>query len=139
MSWPLMLWCLALGLSSLGVAAAASDVDGEVPAIRGRELHGLQLFVNLSAKNKLTAPQVLHLEPSQVPQWRGADDVSSPLVPAEPFTLLDVHLQQMISFGLPAAHNAVVYVLSGYAAVGPAVTRRSWRADTPWRCTAAGA
>ena len=28
MSWPLMLWCLALGLSSLGVAAAASDVDG---------------------------------------------------------------------------------------------------------------
>jgi len=110
--------------------AGSGLVHEEVPAIRGRELHGLQLFVNLSAKNKLTAPQVLHLEPSQVPQWRGAagdrvrvvvgsfDGVSSPLVPAEPFTLLDVHLQQMISFGLPTAHNAVVYVLNGYTAVG---------------------
>jgi hypothetical protein len=45
------------------------------------------------------------------------EGVSSPLVPAEPFTLLDVKLRREISFDLQAAHNAVVYVLTGYVVV----------------------
>jgi redox-sensitive bicupin YhaK (pirin superfamily) len=39
--------------------------------------------------------------------------VSSPLVPADPLDLLDVELRQGISFDLPNAHYALVYVLKG--------------------------
>jgi redox-sensitive bicupin YhaK (pirin superfamily) len=72
---------------------------------------------------------VLHVEPAQVPQWRGDtgdrvrvlagsfEGLSSPLIPAEPFTLLDVQLRQEISLDLSAGHNAVVYVRAGYVAV----------------------
>jgi redox-sensitive bicupin YhaK (pirin superfamily) len=105
-------------------------VHEEIPAVPGRELHGLQLFVNLSATSKLTAPRVLHLDPGKVPQWRSDagdrvrvvvgsfEGVSSPLVPAEPFTFLDVRLRGEISVVLPFGHNAVVYVLTGYVGVG---------------------
>jgi redox-sensitive bicupin YhaK (pirin superfamily) len=110
--------------------AGSGVVHEEVPAVRGRELHGLQLFVNLSAKSKLTAPRVLHLDPGEVPEWRGdtGDRVrvvtgsfrglSSPLVPAELFTFLDVRLLEEITVGLPAGHNEVVYVLTGEVTVG---------------------
>ena len=39
--------------------------------------------------------------------------VSSPLVPAEPFDLLDVELRHKISFRLLEARNALAYVLTG--------------------------
>jgi len=109
--------------------AGSGVVHEEIPADPRRELHGLQVFVNLSSKNKLTGPEVFHIEPGDVPQWWSEagdrvrvvvgsfEDVSSPLVPAEPFTLLDVRLLREISFVLPAAHNAVVYVLTGYVVV----------------------
>ena len=105
--------------------AGSGVVHEEIPAEPGRELHGVQIFVNLSAENKLTPPQVLYLQPDQVPQWHSNagdrvrvvtgsfEGASSPLVPVEPFTLLDARLLRQITFDLPAAHNAVVYVLSG--------------------------
>ena len=109
--------------------AGRGVVHEEIPAVPGRELHGIQIFVNLSAPNKLVPPRVLHLYPGQVPQWRSdAGDrvrvvvgsfggVASPLVPAEPFTLLDVHLRQQISYAAQAGHTVLVYVLSGHVAV----------------------
>jgi len=105
--------------------AGSGVVHEEIPAESGRELHGVQIFVNLSAQNKLTPPQVLYLQPDQVPQWHSNagdrvrvvtgsfEGVSSPLVPVEPFTLLDARLLREITLDLPAAHNTVVYVLSG--------------------------
>ncbi len=42
---------------------------------------------------------------------------SSPLIPAEPFDLLDVELRSEISFDLRDAHNAIVYVVAGGARV----------------------
>jgi len=105
--------------------AGSGVVHEEIPAVPGRELHGVQIFVNLTSKNKLTPPEVFHLPPSQVPEWRSDtgdrvrvvvgsfDSVSSPLVPAEPFTLLDVRLRREIPLVLQAAHNAIVYVLTG--------------------------
>jgi redox-sensitive bicupin YhaK (pirin superfamily) len=109
--------------------AGSGVVHEEIPAVQGRELHGIQIFVNLSSQNKLTPPQVLHLDPAQVPEWRSdAGDrvrvvvgsfgaVASPLVPAEPFTLLDVHLREQIYFAAQAGHAVLVYVLSGHVAV----------------------
>jgi len=108
--------------------AGSGVVHHEVPA-DDRELHGLQLFVNLSAKNKLIEPRMLRLQGEDVPEWRddagdrvrivvgSFEDHLSPLVPAEPFTLLDVQLRRGISFDLPAAHNALLYLVTGAVAL----------------------
>jgi redox-sensitive bicupin YhaK (pirin superfamily) len=105
--------------------AGSGVIHEEMPAESGRELHGLQVFVNLSAKNKLAPPQLFHLASGEVPELRnvGGDRVrvavgsfggrSSPLVPVEPFTLLEVELRREISFNLGNAHNALVYVRDG--------------------------
>ena len=105
--------------------AGSGVIHEETPAEAECELHGLQIFVNLSSKNKLVAPRMLWLNGSDVPEWRSESGdrvrvvtgrfkgVSSPLIPAEPFTLLDVGLRSWISFGLQKSHNALVYVLEG--------------------------
>jgi len=105
--------------------AGSGVIHEETPADADRTLHGLQIFVNLSAKNKFKAPQVFKLAPSEVPEWRSDagdrvrvvvgsfEGVSSPLVPSEPFTFLDVQLRQAISVGLHDAHSTLVYVIDG--------------------------
>jgi redox-sensitive bicupin YhaK (pirin superfamily) len=110
--------------------AGRGVIHEEVPAETDRELHGLQIFVNLSSKNKLASPEVLCLAKSEVPARRSeAGDrvhvvagsflgVSSPLVPVEPFTLLDVWLRRELSFDLQKDHNALVYVVGGEVIVG---------------------
>lgn len=99
----------------------------ETPDEDGRELHGLQLFVNLSSRNKLVPPQMFRIESGQVPEWQSKDgdrvrvlcgefgDVASPLEPAEPFTFLDIHLRGKIGFPLPQSHHAIAYVVTGEA------------------------
>jgi redox-sensitive bicupin YhaK (pirin superfamily) len=117
---------LVIGPGGIGWTDAGSGlIHEEVPAEADRELHGLQLFVNLSAKNKEVSPRVLWLNRSEVPEWQSLDGdhvcvvvgsfegVSSPLVPMEPFTLLDVELRHEISYHLQDTHNTLVYVLSG--------------------------
>ena len=105
--------------------AARGILHEESPADRDRDLHGLQIFVNLSSKNKLAPPRVLQLDGSEVPEWRseardrvrvvvgGFDGVVSPLAPAERFTLLDVELRREIPFDLQDGDNAIIYVLEG--------------------------
>ena len=105
--------------------AGSGVIHEEVPADPARELHGVQIFINLTARNKLTAPRVLALDRSEVPEWRSEagdrvrvvvgsfERLSSPLVPAEPLNLLDVDLPGEISFSLQDGHNAVAYVLTG--------------------------
>ena len=97
----------------------------ETPADPTLELHGIQLFVNLSAKNKLIPPRTLCLQARDVPQWQNDcgdrvrvlvgtfENIASPLVPAEALNLLDVELKTKLSFELPRAHVGVVYVLEG--------------------------
>jgi hypothetical protein len=105
--------------------AGSGVIHEEIPADLNRELHGLQVFVNLSSKNKLVPPRMFRLEKSEVPEWRsGAGDrvrvlvgvfegVASPLVPAEPFTFLDVELRREVAFDLENGENAVIYVVKG--------------------------
>lgn len=109
--------------------AGSGLIHEETPADTTRELHAIQIFVNLSSKNKLATPQMLRLESRDVPEWRsGAGDrvrvvvgsfggVSSPLVPVEPFHLLDVNLHSDISLDLEDGHNALVYILEREAIV----------------------
>jgi redox-sensitive bicupin YhaK (pirin superfamily) len=110
--------------------AGSGVMHEEQPADPDGELHGLQIFVNLSAKNKLTPPRMLRLATVDVPERRSeAGDhvrvvvgafggVSSPLVPAEPFTLLDVKLQREISLPVKAGHLTLAYVLDGEVSIG---------------------
>jgi hypothetical protein len=105
--------------------AASGALHQEVPAQAGGELSGAQIFVNLSSTNKLAAPRTLWLKNSDVPEWRNDagdrirvvvgsyEGLASPLVPAEPFNLLDVALRREISFSLQTGHYAVVYVREG--------------------------
>lgn len=105
--------------------AASGIVHEETPADDGRELHGLQVFVNLSARNKLRSPGVMRLLPQDVPERRTAagdrvrvltgtfDGVTSPLTPAEPFDAFDVELRGSLSFPLAHGRNAVLYVREG--------------------------
>lgn len=117
--------------------AGRGVIHHEVPAQNDRELHGLQLFVNLSAKNKLSPPQMLRLAANEVPEWRSEagdrvrvvvgtfEGVASPLVPVEAFDLLDVALRSLIVFRLEGSRNAIVYVVNGNVLVragGPAET-----------------
>ena len=105
--------------------AGRGVVHEELPAQPDRELHGLQVFVNLSSKNKLIPPQVHYLPNSEVPEWRSDvgdrvrvvvgsfEGLISPLAPAEPFNILDVHLRREITFDVQNAHHALMYVLTG--------------------------
>lgn len=51
--------------------AGRGVVHDEFPAEPGREAHGLQIFVNLPADQKLRAPEVLHLAPADMPRRSG--------------------------------------------------------------------
>jgi len=110
--------------------AGSGLLHEETPAEDGRELHGLQVFVNLSSKNKLVKPQQFRIENQDVPVWRSdAGDrvrvvvgsfaeLSSPLVPAEAFCFLDAELLHEITFEMEDGYNAIVYLLKGRATVG---------------------
>ena len=105
--------------------AASGGLHHEIPAEAGRELRGAQVFVKLSARNKLLAPRTFWLDRDAVPEWRNDDGdrvriavgsfrgVASPLVPAEPLDVLDVDLRPAISFDLRDGHRALVYVRTG--------------------------
>jgi hypothetical protein len=105
--------------------AGSGVIHHEVPAQDDRELHGLQLFVNLSAKNKFAAPRMLRLAKNEVPEWRSEvgdrvrvvvgsfEGVASSLAPVEPFDLLDIELRREVVFALTSGRRAIVYVVDG--------------------------
>lgn len=108
--------------------ASSGMLHEEVPAERGQELHGLQIFVNLTAKHKLTPARVFKLDGQNVPIWQRGDEkvrvvvgshdeMQSPLVPAEPFDLLDINVHRELDYALRLDHRAIVYVRSGSVVV----------------------
>lgn len=113
----------------------------EVPADSDNELHGLQLFVNLSARNKFVAPRMLHLGRTEVPEWWSSNGdrvrvvvgeyggVTSPLAPAEPFTFLAVDMCCGITFDLQESHTALVYVVAGDVLIHTEDSERMISAD----------
>lgn len=97
----------------------------EVPAVRGGEMHGAQIYVNLSASNKLVPPRTMYLQPEQVPEWSNAEgdrvrvlvgsygNLASPISPVEPYAILDVLLKTTVRVPLAAGDNSVLYTLGG--------------------------
>lgn len=109
--------------------AARGLIHHELPRDAGRELHGAQIFVNLSARSKFIEPDVLWLDGPDVPQWTHSKGdrvrvvvgsyrlVTSPLTPAEPFTLLDLDLRHAIELPIQKGQHATLYVTSGQARI----------------------
>lgn len=115
------------------MTAGRGIVHSEMPEQKqGLELWGLQLWVNLPAKRKMTEPRYQDLAASDIPELTVADAsvrlvagtigrVKGPIdgVAVQP-VMLDASLEAGAQFRyqLPTDHNAFVYVLSGAISLG---------------------
>jgi redox-sensitive bicupin YhaK (pirin superfamily) len=122
------------------MTAGRGIVHSEMPEQEDGLMWGFQLWVNLPAKDKMTAPRYQDIAPEQVPRLQPAEGVelrlltgrigavSGPVadVATEPL-YVDVRLQagaQWIA-DLPERHNAFVYVYDGEATVGEGAAARA--------------
>lgn len=124
--------------------AASGAVHEETPAVPGVELHGLQLFVNLTGATKALEPRVLWIDGPDVPRWTDEhgnsvrvvvgsyDGVASPLEPREPFVLLEIALVGELVVPLESGRTMLLYAQSGSVDVvpdeGPSALLRSRQA-----------
>ncbi|HEE4992853.1 TPA: pirin family protein [Klebsiella pneumoniae] len=105
--------------------AGTGVVHDEFPAQIGREVHGVQIFVNQARSAKALAPRMMHAAAADVPvvmdtgknrtrvlsgRFSGA---RSSLDPAEAFDLFDVQATGTWIYAVPPRRNVLVYLLSG--------------------------
>jgi hypothetical protein len=116
------------------MTAGRGIVHSEMPEQENGLLQGFQLWVNLPAADKMTAPRYQDIEPEAIPQVDAGGGVTVKVIAGkvgnvagavdtgatEP-TYLDVHLPPRGTFVQPVAqgHNAFVYVYDGAATIGP--------------------
>jgi quercetin 2,3-dioxygenase len=109
------------------MTAGRGVIHSELPEQSEGRMEGFQLWLNLPAKDKLSAPWYRDIQSAEVPEWRGDGVVARVIAGAthgvqgavqrdgtEPL-YLDVHLDAGASFEqpLPESHNAFVYVYRG--------------------------
>lgn len=115
------------------MTAGRGIVHSEMPEQEDGLLQGFQLWVNLPAADKMTAPRYQDIEPEAIPVVEMGNGVTVKVIAGrvgdvkgavdtgatEP-TYLDVHLPAGGAFdhAVPAGHNAFVYVYEGAATVG---------------------
>lgn len=115
------------------MTAGRGLVHSEMPEQESGRMRGFQLWINLPAKDKMTAPKYQEYAPDNIPQVRPAegvtvkviagtvDGVAGPIAqPATDPLYLDIALAPGARwvFDLPAAHNAFAYAYQGAATVG---------------------
>jgi redox-sensitive bicupin YhaK (pirin superfamily) len=125
------------------MTAGRGIVHSEMPEQEDGLMWGFQLWVNLPAKDKMTAPRYQDIAPEQIPQvtLEGATarviagtlgDAQGPVqdVVTAP-VYLDFHLQPGASLDvpLPVGHNAFVYIYEGQAQVGNGAGQNLVRGD----------
>jgi len=102
--------------------AGRGVMHDEFPAEPGREAHGLQIFVNLPADQKLRAPTVMRLSPEQMPRrvgegWRAVQvfgaDTALDLPWSTSLVLVDVEAGACFDFSLPAGEQGFAIVIHG--------------------------
>lgn len=116
------------------MTAGRGIVHSEMPEQEDGLMWGFQLWVNLPAADKMTAPRYQDIAPERIPQCTtdsGAqvrviagrfEDAQGPVDAAATAPVyLDVALPagSRQSLPVPAGHNAFVYVFEGEVAVGP--------------------
>jgi hypothetical protein len=116
------------------MTAGRGIVHSEMPEQENGLMWGFQLWVNLPAKDKMTAPRYQDIAPERIPETEPAagvrvrvlagriGDVEGPVsgIAVEPL-YFDVALDPGARFAapVPAGHNAFAYVYSGGAEIGP--------------------
>lgn len=120
------------------MTAGSGVVHSELPSAafkaRGGRMHGFQIWVNLPARLKLTAPRYQELTAETLPSARSPDGlawvrviagqalgVSAAIDTHTPIVFQHWRLQPgaAVEQPLPADHQAFVYVFTGTARVGP--------------------
>src|SRR5450432_2747246 len=125
------------------MTAGRGIVHSEMPEQQEGLMRGFQLWVNLAAKDKMTAPRYQDIAPDRIPEVALKDasvrviagdfaDAQGPVqdVATEP-VYLDLRLQPgaSVDVPLPAGHNAFVYVYAGHARVGAGASQDLVRSD----------
>jgi quercetin 2,3-dioxygenase len=115
------------------MTAGRGLVHSEMPEQQEGRMRGFQLWVNLPAREKMTAPRYQEFAPERIPVAQPADGVAvkviagqvggieGPIVqPATDPVYLDASLDPGASweYALPEGHNAFAYVFEGDATVG---------------------
>ncbi|HZH44402.1 MAG TPA: pirin family protein [Lysobacter sp.] len=119
------------------MTAGRGLVHSEMPEQHEGRMRGFQLWVNLPARDKMTAPRYQEFAPDRIPQAQPAAGVTVKVIAgrvgdtvgpvyadgsaATQPIYLDVALEPGASwdYELPQGHNACVHVYDGELAVGP--------------------
>ncbi len=120
------------------MTAGRGIVHSEMPEQEGGLMAGFQLWVNLPARDKMTAPRYQDIPPGQVPTLHPVPgvtlrvlagkvgEVAGPVSGIEGTQPLYVDAQleaaARVVLPVPATHNAFVYVYEGAARIGGAAT-----------------
>ena len=121
------------------MTAGRGIVHSEMPEQENGLMWGFQLWVNLPAQDKMTAPRYQDIAPERIPETTPAPgvqarvlagrigDVTGPVsgIAVEP-VYFDLALEAGARFAaaIPAGHNAFAYVYAGSADIGPADSAR---------------
>jgi len=114
------------------MTAGRGVIHSELPEQSEGRMEGFQLWLNLPAKDKMSAPWYRDIQSAEVPEWRG-DGVTARVIAGATHGVqgavqregtqplyLDLHLAPGTRFEqpLPEAHNAFVYVYRGALRIG---------------------
>jgi len=115
------------------MTAGRGLVHSEMPEQESGQMRGFQLWVNLPARDKMTAPKYQEFAPGKIPVVQPAEGVQVKVIAgtvegtagpiAQPATdplYLDIALEadRAWTYSLPEGHNAFVYVFEGGLTVG---------------------
>lgn len=115
------------------MTAGRGLVHSEMPEQQEGRMRGFQLWVNLPAKDKMTAPRYQEFAADRIPRVRpvagasvkviagNVDGTQGPIVqPATDPLYLDIALEAAAAWqaDLPAGHNAFAYVYEGDVRIG---------------------
>jgi len=118
------------------MTAGRGVVHSELPEQEEGRMEGFQLWLNLPARDKMTAPWYRDIQSDDIPEFTTAQGVTARVIAGESHGVagavqreltqplyLDLHLPDGARFEqvLPAAHNAFVYVYRGELTVGETV------------------
>jgi redox-sensitive bicupin YhaK (pirin superfamily) len=114
------------------MTAGRGVIHSELPEQTEGRMEGFQLWLNLPAKDKMSAPWYRDIQSAELPEWHGPGVTARVIAGAthgvagavqreatQPL-YLDLHLEPGASFEqtLPEGHNAFVYVYRGTLSIG---------------------
>jgi len=115
------------------MTAGRGVIHSELPEQEAGRMEGFQLWLNLPARDKMTAPWYRDIQSQDIPEFTTLDGVTVRVIAGQSHGVagvmqreatqplyLDLHLPARARFEqvLPASHNAFVYVYRGAVQVG---------------------